>query len=80
VYRLNVPRLRAITAQHGDKTPYAVAKTTGVSVSSVYRIFGEESQLDLISALRIAEAYDLDIRTLMDRVPDEEEQTAEKVA
>ncbi|MFE3031511.1 helix-turn-helix domain-containing protein [Streptomyces canus] len=80
MYRLNVARLRAIAAQHGDKTPYAVAKTTGVNVSSAYRILREETQLDLISALRIAEAYDLDIRTLMDRVPDEEEQTAEAVA
>jgi len=80
VYRLNISRLRNIAAEHGDKTPYAVAKKTGVAVSSAYRIFRDESQLDLISALRIADAYDLDIRTLMDRVPDEEEQTAEAVA
>ncbi len=71
VYRLNVDRLRAIAARHGDNTAYAVAKRTGINVSSAYRILGEQTQPDLNSALLLAQAYDLDIRTLMDPVEDE---------
>ncbi|MEU2062863.1 helix-turn-helix transcriptional regulator [Streptomyces sp. NPDC013455] len=71
MYRLNVSRLQDIAATHGDKTTYAIAKRTGVSISSAYRYVDGSAQPDLISALRIAEAYDLDIRTLMDRVEDE---------
>lgn len=73
MYRLNVTRLREITKRHGDKTAYAVAKRSGISVSSAYRILGEQAQPDLNSALLIAQAYDLDIRTVMDLVEDEEE-------
>jgi transcriptional regulator with XRE-family HTH domain len=73
VYRLNVARLREIAAEHGDHTKYAIARRTGVNVSSAYRILDGQTQPDLISALRLAEAYDFDIRTVMDRV---EKQTA----
>lgn len=76
MYRLNVARLRAIAAQHGDKTPYAIAKRTGVSISSAYRYVDGSAQPDLNSALRLAQAYDLDIRTLMDPVEDEEDEPA----
>ncbi|MGY5048232.1 helix-turn-helix domain-containing protein [Streptomyces sp. 900105755] len=69
--RLNVTRLREIAQRHGDKTPYAFAKRTGISTSSAYRIHSGETQPDLINALRIADAYDLDIRTLMDREDDD---------
>jgi transcriptional regulator with XRE-family HTH domain len=73
VYRLNVARLREIAAERGDRTKYAIARRTGVNVSSAYRILSGETQPDLISALRIADTYDIDIRTVMDRV---EKQTA----
>lgn len=73
MYRLNVGRLREIAARRGDKTAYAVAKRSGISVSSAYRILGEQAQPDLNSALLIAQAYDLDIRTVMDAVEDEAE-------
>lgn len=76
MYRLNVDRLRAIAAQHGDKTPYAIAKRTGVSISSAYRYVDGSAQPDLNSALRLAQAYDLDIRTVMDLVEDEDEEPA----
>jgi len=66
MYRLNVTRLRAIAEEHGDHSAYAIAKRTGVNTSSAYRILSGESQPDLISALRIAETYDLDIRTVME--------------
>ncbi|MFF7880933.1 helix-turn-helix domain-containing protein [Streptomyces sp. NPDC020794] len=71
MYRLNVARLREVAKQHGDRSAYAIAKRTGVNVSSAYRIHSGETQPDLINALRIADAYDVDIRTLMDRVEDE---------
>jgi len=80
VYRLNVTRLRDIAKQHGDRSAYAIAKRTGVNVSSAYRIHSGETQPDLISALRIADAYDVELRTLMDLVEDEEEEPAGAVA
>lgn len=76
MYRLNVTRLREIAAQYGDKTPYAIAKRTGVSISSAYRYVDGSAQPDLNSALRLAQAYDLDIRTVMDLVEDEEDEPA----
>ncbi|MET7321464.1 helix-turn-helix transcriptional regulator [Streptomyces sp. NPDC005549] len=76
MYRLNVSRLRQIAAEHGDKTPYAIAKRTGVSISSAYRYVDGSAQPDLNSALRLAQAYDLDIRTVMDLVEDEDEEPA----
>ncbi|MGA5604059.1 helix-turn-helix domain-containing protein [Streptomyces griseoincarnatus] len=80
MFRLNVTRLRAIAAKHGDKTPYAIAKRTGVSISSAYRYIDGSAQPDLNSALRLAQAYDLDIRTVMDLVEDEDDEPAEAVA
>jgi transcriptional regulator with XRE-family HTH domain len=80
VFRLNVTRLRDIAAKHGDKTPYAIAKRTGVSISSAYRYIDGSAQPDLNSALRLAQAYDLDIRTVMDLVEDEDDEPAEAVA
>lgn len=76
VYRLNVDRLREIAARHGDKTPYAIAKRTGVSISSAYRYVDGAAQPDLNSALRLAHAYDQDIRAFMDEVDDEAEEPA----
>lgn len=76
MYRLNVRKLLDIAWKHGDKTPYAVAKRTGINTSSTYRILAGQTQPDLISALRLAQAYDLDIRTVMDRVDDEEDELA----
>ncbi|MCG0066254.1 helix-turn-helix transcriptional regulator [Streptomyces tricolor] len=80
MFRLNVDRLRDIASTHGDENPHAIARRTGVSISSAYRIVSGEAQPDLISALRIAEAYDLDIRTLMDRVKDEDDEPVEAAA
>jgi transcriptional regulator with XRE-family HTH domain len=71
VYRLNVARLRSIAKEHGDKTPYAIAKRSGVSISSAYRYIDGSAQPDLNSALRLAQAYDLDIRTVMDLIEDD---------
>jgi transcriptional regulator with XRE-family HTH domain len=75
VYRLNVARLREVASKRGDRSAYAIARRTGVNVSSAYRIYSGETQPDLINALRIADAYDVvDIRTLMDHVEDEAEE------
>lgn len=71
MYRLNVVRLREVALKQGDSSAYAIARRTGVNVSSAYRICSGETQPDLINALRIADAYNVDIRALMDRVKDE---------
>lgn len=64
--RLSTARLREVARSHGHKTPYAVAKNTGISVSSAYRILNDETQPDLNSALRLAVAYGLDLRDYLD--------------
>ncbi|MFF6829581.1 helix-turn-helix domain-containing protein [Streptomyces longwoodensis] len=76
MYVLNVNRLRDIAAQHGDDNPHAVARRTGVSVSSTYRILSGETQPDLISALRMSVAYNFDIRAVMDPAGDTTKQPA----
>ncbi|NUU22815.1 MAG: helix-turn-helix domain-containing protein, partial [Streptomycetaceae bacterium] len=43
-------------------------RRTGIAESSVYRILAGEAQPDLNSAMRLSEAYDLDIREVMERV------------
>lgn len=68
VYRFSVARLREIAAEHGDHNPNAIARRTGINVSSAYRIHSGETQPDLISALRISDAYGRDVRYFMDRV------------
>ncbi|MFB7461216.1 helix-turn-helix domain-containing protein [Streptomyces sp. NPDC056188] len=80
MYRLNIQKLLDAARQHGDKSRYAIAKRTGLNTSSTYRILAGQTQPDLNSALRLAEAYDLDIRTVMDRVDDEADQPAGAVA
>lgn len=69
MFRLNVTELQKIAAKAKDSTGYAISRRTGISESSVYRILNGEAQPDLNSAMRIAEAYDVDLRTLMKRIP-----------
>ncbi|MFW3473596.1 helix-turn-helix transcriptional regulator [Streptomyces microflavus] len=66
MYRLRIHRLREIAAQHGDISPAAIARTTGIAESSVYRILSGASQPDLISALRLAAAYEITVEELME--------------
>ncbi|WP_245936478.1 helix-turn-helix domain-containing protein [Streptomyces cahuitamycinicus] len=68
VYRLNVAKLLEKTAAHGDTTGWKIYRRTGISESSVYRYLKGEAQPDLNSAMRLSEAYDLDIREVMERV------------
>jgi transcriptional regulator with XRE-family HTH domain len=69
VFRLNVAKLREAAKGVGDITGYKIHIRTGISESSVYRYLNGEAQPDLNSAMRLVEAYDLDIRRLMERVP-----------
>ncbi|MGW5123210.1 helix-turn-helix domain-containing protein [Streptomyces sp. NPDC004069] len=80
MFRLNIQKLLDVALEHGDKTPYAIAKRAGVSTSSAYRYVDGSAQPDLNSALRLAQAYDLDIRTVMDEVMDEVEDEANQPA
>ena len=68
MYRLNVAKLLEKTAAHGDTTGWRIYRRTGISESSVYRYLKGDAQPDLNSAMRLAEAYDLDIRDVMERV------------
>lgn len=69
MYRLDVQKLREITKAHGDRSGSAITRRTGIAVSSVSRYLRSEAQPDLNSAMRLAEAYDVDLRELMKRVP-----------
>lgn len=79
-YRLNIKRLREIAGRHGDHNAYAIAKRTGVNVSSAYRIHSGETQPDLINALRLSVIYDFDLREVMDEVDDASETQTEAAA
>lgn len=69
MFRLDIPKLLAAASAHGDNTGYAIHRRTGISESSAYRILAGATQPDLNSAMRIAEAYDVDLRNLIKRVP-----------
>lgn len=76
MYRLNLSKLRKAARASGDKSGYAIQKRTGINQTSVYRILRGETQPDLITALRLSEVYDIDLRTIMDRVDTQAEATA----
>lgn len=74
MYRFRIDKLREIAKQHGDGTRHAIARRSGISRASCYRILGGESQPDLNSLFRLAETYGVPAESLMERVP-----TAESV-
>jgi DNA-binding phage protein len=76
VFRLNVAQLLEAAAAHGDTTGYKIHRRTGIAESSVYRILAATAQPDLNSFMRLVQAYDLDIRKVVERV----EADAEAVA
>ncbi len=69
MFRLDVPKLLEAVRAHGDTRNAAIARRTGIAESSVSRILRGEAQPDLNSAMRFAEQYDLDLRTVIKRVP-----------
>jgi len=68
MYSLNVTKLREAARKVGDKSGYAIQKRTGINDSTVYRILRGAAQPDLITALRLSEVYDVDLRNLMEPV------------
>lgn len=68
MFRLDVAKLLEATAEHGDNTGAKISRRTGIAESSVYRILNEETQPDLNSAMRLAETYDINLRTVIKRV------------
>lgn len=69
MYRLDVPKLKEAINAHGDTTGAAIFRRTGIAESSVSRILRGEAQPDLNSAMRLSEAYNLDLRTVIKRIP-----------
>lgn len=69
VFRLDVAKLLEATKSHGDITNAAIKRRTGIAESSVSRFLRGEAQPDLNSAMRLAEAYDIDLRDVIKRVP-----------
>jgi DNA-binding phage protein len=76
MFRLRIDKLREVAAEHGDRSGYAIAQSTGIAESSVYRFLNGSAQPDLISMLRIHDAYGAPVETLMERVA----QPAEAIA
>ncbi|NED73318.1 helix-turn-helix transcriptional regulator [Streptomyces sp. SID9944] len=68
MFRLDVAKLLQVTAACGDTTGAQIYRRTGIAESSVSRFLRGEAQPDLNSAMRIAEAYDVDLRELMKRI------------
>lgn len=69
MFRLDVNKLLEATTRLGDTTGAKIYRRTGIAESSVYRILNGETQPDLNSAMRLAETYDIDLRTVIKRVP-----------
>ncbi|MFJ8345124.1 helix-turn-helix domain-containing protein [Streptomyces sp. NPDC094153] len=69
VFRLDVTKLLEVTASRGDTTGAKIYRRTGIAESSVSRYLRGEAQPDLNSAMRLAEAYDVDLREVIKRVP-----------
>lgn len=69
VFRLDIPKLLEITNARGDGSGYAISRRAGIPESSAYRYLSGESQPDLNSAMRLAEAYDVDLREVIKRIP-----------
>lgn len=69
MFRLDIAKVLEVAERHGDKTRAAIYRRTGITESSVYRILNGETQPDLNSAMRLAEAYDIDLRDVIKRVP-----------
>ncbi|NEB92382.1 helix-turn-helix transcriptional regulator [Streptomyces bauhiniae] len=69
MFRLDVPKLLSITTARGDGSGYAIARRSGIPESSAYRYLSGETQPDLNSAMRLAETYGIDLRTVIKRVP-----------
>jgi DNA-binding XRE family transcriptional regulator len=68
MYQLNVTKLREKAEEAGDKSGHAIQKRTGINPTTVYRILRGAAQPDLITAIRLSETYDFDIRDVMDEV------------
>lgn len=69
MFRLDIAKVLEVAESRGDKTRAAIWRRTGITESSVYRILNGETQPDLNSAMRLAEAYDIDLRDYIKRVP-----------
>lgn len=69
MFRLDVPKLLEAAALKGDTRNAEIARRTGIAESSVSRYLRAEAQPDLNCAMRLAETYDLDLRTVIKRVP-----------
>jgi DNA-binding phage protein len=68
MYRLDIAKLREAAAAKGDGSGYAIARSTGIAESSIYRLLNGEAQPDLITALRLAETYEISVERLMPRI------------
>lgn len=68
MFRLRIDKLLEAAAGHGDTTGYAITRRTGIAQSSVYRYLDGSAQPDLISMLRIWDAYGVPVQDLMERV------------
>lgn len=69
MFRLDVAKLLEAARAHGDTSNAAIYRRTGIAESSVSRYVRGEAQPDLNCAMRLAEAYDIDLRQVIKRIP-----------
>lgn len=62
---LDVPALRRIAAEAGDRSRYAIAKRAGVSQQTVMRLFAGTTAPSLATLYRLAVAYGVPVADLL---------------
>lgn len=69
MYTLNPTKLRKKLREYGNPTGHTIHTKAGINQTTSYRILRGESQPDLNTALRLAFAFDFDLRDVMDEAP-----------
>lgn len=62
---LNVSALRSAAAEYGDITAYAIARRSGLAVSTAYRTMTGETSPGVATLASLADAYGLSISDLI---------------
>lgn len=62
---LNVTALRDAAAVHGDATTYAIARRSGLSLSTAYRTMTGETSPGIATLTQLADTYGLSISDLL---------------
>lgn len=74
--RIDEPKVRALAAQAGDESQYAIARRTGLNEATVSRALNGLSSPRYKTLLTIARSYGVTVEDITDNDPDDTEQAA----